>query len=94
LSPTREGFPGSHQGICEGTRNRSRPGAVEVVIAGVAGELHAFPARLVADALDLAGYTIHFPGADVPTREIAITRICDALGKAGVNSAASRVSES
>lgn len=30
-------------------------------------QLHDFPARLVADALDLAGYETRFLGADVPT---------------------------
>jgi methanogenic corrinoid protein MtbC1 len=39
----------------------------KVVIACVEGELHDFPARLVADALDLAGYETRFLGADVPT---------------------------
>ena len=39
----------------------------KVVIACVEGELHDFPARLVADALDLAGYDTRFLGADVPT---------------------------
>jgi methanogenic corrinoid protein MtbC1 len=38
-----------------------------VVVACVEGELHDFPARLVADALDLAGYETRFLGADVPT---------------------------
>jgi methanogenic corrinoid protein MtbC1 len=39
----------------------------KVVVACVEGELHEFPARLVADALDLAGYDTRFLGADVPT---------------------------
>jgi methanogenic corrinoid protein MtbC1 len=39
----------------------------KVVVACVEGELHDFPARLVADALDLAGYDTRFLGADVPT---------------------------
>jgi len=39
----------------------------KVVMACVEGELHDFPARLVADALDLAGYETRFLGADVPT---------------------------
>jgi methanogenic corrinoid protein MtbC1 len=39
----------------------------KVVVACVEGELHEFPARLVADALDLAGYATRFLGADVPT---------------------------
>jgi methanogenic corrinoid protein MtbC1 len=43
------------------------PRGRKVVIACVEGELHDFPARLVADALDLAGYDTRFLGADVPT---------------------------
>jgi methanogenic corrinoid protein MtbC1 len=39
----------------------------KVLVACVEGEQHDFPARLVADALDLAGYDIRFLGADVPT---------------------------
>ena len=39
----------------------------KIVVACVEGELHEFPARLVADALDLAGYETRFLGADVPT---------------------------
>jgi len=39
----------------------------KVLVACVEGELHEFPARLVADALDLAGYDTRFLGADVPT---------------------------
>jgi methanogenic corrinoid protein MtbC1 len=42
----------------------------KVVIACVEGELHDFPARLVADALDLAGYDTRFLGADVPTASL------------------------
>ena len=37
-----------------------------VVVACVEGELHDFPARLVADCLDLAGYDVRFLGANVP----------------------------
>ena len=43
------------------------PRGRKVVIACVEGELHDFPARLVADVLDLAGYDTRFLGADVPT---------------------------
>ena len=39
----------------------------KVVIAWAERELHDLPARLVADALDLAGYDTHLLGADVPT---------------------------
>ena len=39
----------------------------KVVIACVEGELHDFPARLVADALDLAGFEVRYLGASVPT---------------------------
>ena len=38
-----------------------------VVVACVEGERHEFPARLVADFLDLGGYDVTFLGADVPT---------------------------
>lgn len=38
-----------------------------VLVACVEGELHEFPARLVADALDLAGFDVRFLGASVPT---------------------------
>lgn len=37
-----------------------------VVVACVPGEQHDFPARLVTDALDLAGFSVRFLGADVP----------------------------
>jgi MerR family transcriptional regulator, light-induced transcriptional regulator len=47
-----------------------------VVIACVTGELHDFPARLVADALDLAGCDTRFLGADVP-----VTSLLDTIGK-------------
>lgn len=39
----------------------------KVVVACVDGELHDFPARLVADALDLAGFDVRYLGASVPT---------------------------
>lgn len=38
-----------------------------IVVACVEGELHEFPARLVADALDVAGFDVRFLGASVPT---------------------------
>jgi len=43
------------------------PNGRKIVIACVEGELHDFPARLVADELDLAGYEVRFLGASVPT---------------------------
>lgn len=49
---------------------RARNGHV-VMVACVAGEQHDFPARLLADALDLAGYEVRFLGADVPADELA-----------------------
>ena len=36
-------------------------------MACVEGELHDLPARLVSDALDLAGFDVRFFGASVPT---------------------------
>jgi MerR family transcriptional regulator, light-induced transcriptional regulator len=38
-----------------------------IVLACVEGELHDLPARIVADALDLAGFEVKFLGANVPT---------------------------
>lgn len=38
----------------------------KVVVACVQGELHDLPARLAADALDLAGFDVRFAGANVP----------------------------
>ena len=39
----------------------------KVIVACVDGELHEFPARLVADELDVAGFDVRFLGASVPT---------------------------
>jgi MerR family transcriptional regulator, light-induced transcriptional regulator len=44
-----------------------RPNGRKVVVACVEDELHDFPARLVADDLDLAGFEVRFLGANVPT---------------------------
>ena len=41
-----------------------------VLVSCVEGELHDFPARLVADGLDLAGFEVRFLGADVPTQHL------------------------
>jgi methanogenic corrinoid protein MtbC1 len=38
-----------------------------VWVACVEGELHEFPARLVADSLDLAGFQVKYLGANLPT---------------------------
>jgi methanogenic corrinoid protein MtbC1 len=38
----------------------------KVLVACVPGEHHEFPARLLADALEVAGYDVRFLGADVP----------------------------
>lgn len=38
----------------------------KVLVACVPGEQHEFPARLLADALEVAGYDVRFLGADVP----------------------------
>jgi methanogenic corrinoid protein MtbC1 len=43
------------------------PNGRTVVVACVEGELHEFPARLVADELDVAGFDVRFLGASVPT---------------------------
>jgi MerR family transcriptional regulator, light-induced transcriptional regulator len=38
-----------------------------ILVACVEGEQHEFPARLVADALDLSGFDVRFIGANIPT---------------------------
>ena len=42
----------------------------KVVVACVEGEMHEFPARLVADFLDLAGFDTRYLGANVPTHHL------------------------
>jgi methanogenic corrinoid protein MtbC1 len=42
----------------------------KILVACVEGELHELPARLVADALDTAGFSVRFLGASVPTRTL------------------------
>ena len=42
------------------------PNGRQVIVACVDGELHDFPARLVADELDVAGFDVRFLGASVP----------------------------
>lgn len=41
-----------------------------IVIACVEGEIHDFPARLLADQLELAGFAVRFLGANVPTESL------------------------
>jgi MerR family transcriptional regulator, light-induced transcriptional regulator len=41
-----------------------------VAVACVEGELHDLPARLVADYLDQAGFTVRYYGANVPTDDL------------------------
>ena len=48
----------------------TEPNGKKVLVACVEGELHDFPARLVADALDLAGFEVRFLGASVPTASL------------------------
>jgi methanogenic corrinoid protein MtbC1 len=42
----------------------------KVVVGCVAGEYHEFPARLVADFLDLGGFAVRYLGANVPTDDL------------------------
>ena len=42
------------------------PNGKMVLVACVAGEQHAFPAQIVADTLDLAGFGVRFLGSGVP----------------------------
>lgn len=41
-----------------------------VIVACVEGEFHEFPARLVADFLDLGGFDVLYLGANVPTAHL------------------------
>jgi MerR family transcriptional regulator, light-induced transcriptional regulator len=41
-----------------------------IAVACVEGELHDLPARLVADYLDHAGFTVRYYGANVPTDDL------------------------
>ena len=43
------------------------PYGQKIIVACVQGELHEFPARLVADELEAGGFAVRFLGADVPT---------------------------
>lgn len=46
---------------------------VVIAVACVPGEQHELPARLVADYLEGAGYTVRYFGADVPTDHLVRT---------------------
>ncbi|HTV24253.1 MAG TPA: B12-binding domain-containing protein, partial [Polyangiaceae bacterium] len=46
------------------------PNGKRVLVACVEGELHDFPSRLVADALDLAGFEVRYLGANTPTKHL------------------------
>jgi methanogenic corrinoid protein MtbC1 len=48
-----------------------------VMVACVEGELHDFPARLVADALYLAGFDVRYLGASVPTDSLVSMVVAD-----------------
>ena len=41
-----------------------------VVVSCVEGEFHEFPARLVADFLEIGGYGVRYLGANVPTDDL------------------------
>ena len=43
-----------------------------VVVACVQGEMHDFPARLVADFLDIAGFHVRYLGANVPLDDLVV----------------------
>jgi len=45
--------------------SRAPSNGKRVLVSCVEGELHEFPARLVADGLDLAGFEVHYLGANV-----------------------------
>ena len=46
------------------------PNDRSVVLAGVEGNQHAVGLRIVADALELAGWDVRYLGADTPTRSL------------------------
>ena len=43
---------------------------LRVIVACVEGEMHEFPSRLVSDFLELAGFDVHYLGANVPTDDL------------------------
>ncbi len=49
----------------------------KVIVACVEGEHHEFPARLVADYLDLAGFDVKHYGADLPTEHLVNAIVAD-----------------
>lgn len=42
-----------------------------ILVACVEGELHELPARLVADYLELGGFSVRYLGANVPTEDLS-----------------------
>ena len=42
----------------------------KIVVACIEGEYHEFPARIVADFLDLGGFDVRYLGANVPTDDL------------------------
>lgn len=46
------------------------PNGRKIIVACVDGELHDFPARIVADELDVAGFDVRFLGASVPVESL------------------------
>jgi methanogenic corrinoid protein MtbC1 len=55
--------------LFEEARPAARNGR-KVVIACVEGEMHEFPARLVSDFLELAGFEMRYLGANVPLHHL------------------------
>ena len=49
-----------------------RSNGKHVAVACVEGELHDLGARIMADFLEMAGFTVHFLGANVPTETLAL----------------------
>lgn len=48
----------------------ARRNGKQITLACVEGETHELPARLAADALDLAGFNVRYLGANVPMRSL------------------------
>jgi MerR family transcriptional regulator, light-induced transcriptional regulator len=57
---------------------RADSNAISVLVACVEGELHDIGARMVAELLELDGFTVRFLGADVPTGSLVAMIVEDA----------------
>lgn len=61
------------------------PNGLRLALACVQGERHGFPARLAADAFELAGFEVAFLGADLPLRDLVGAVEADAPDVVGLS---------